>query len=156
MRDGNGPRGLDILARYRGSLLAELFRSLAALDARQAAARSMAGAAPAVPELAGAKTKRTPKKVLKNKNLTFQQRGDWRWRDVATGRRAGLRATPGTTPPRTPFPLSRIRHARHGCGAAAGTPRRARGSRVAVLMRASAASEETRSPRAILVRTKLL
>ena len=36
MRDGNGPRGLDILARYRGLLLAELFRSLAALDAAPA------------------------------------------------------------------------------------------------------------------------
>jgi len=58
MRDGNGPRALDILARYRGALLAELFRSLAALEARPAPARSLPGAGPAVPELAGAKTKR--------------------------------------------------------------------------------------------------
>jgi hypothetical protein len=66
MRDGNGPRGLDILARYRGSLLAELFRSLAALDARAAPAQSTP-AAPAGPELAGAKTKRTPKRQLKTR-----------------------------------------------------------------------------------------
>jgi hypothetical protein len=65
MRDGNGPRGLDILARYRGSLLAELFRSLAALDARAAPAQSTPGAAPAGPELAGAKTKRIQKRSLK-------------------------------------------------------------------------------------------
>jgi hypothetical protein len=36
MRDGNGPRALETLLRYRGSVLAELFRSLAALKLPQA------------------------------------------------------------------------------------------------------------------------
>jgi len=35
IRDGNGPRSLDTLARYRGSVLAELFRALGALKALQ-------------------------------------------------------------------------------------------------------------------------
>ena len=64
MRDGNGPRGLDLLGRYRGSLFAELFRSLAALDARQAPARSTAAAAPRAPELSAAKTERIQKRRL--------------------------------------------------------------------------------------------
>jgi hypothetical protein len=49
------PRAFDILAHYRGSVLAELFRSLAALEARQA--RNQSAGAPGVPELSGAKTK---------------------------------------------------------------------------------------------------
>ena len=36
MRDGHGPRALDTLVRYRGAVLAELFRSLGALKALQA------------------------------------------------------------------------------------------------------------------------
>ena len=68
MRDGNGPRALDIVARYRGSVLAELFRSLAALEARQAGAQSGSGAARARLSLTGAKTKRiretTPRQRL--------------------------------------------------------------------------------------------
>jgi hypothetical protein len=32
VRDGNGPRALETLVRYRGGVLAELFRSLAALE----------------------------------------------------------------------------------------------------------------------------
>jgi hypothetical protein len=39
MRDGNGPRTLETLVRYRGSVLAELFRALAALKLLQAQAR---------------------------------------------------------------------------------------------------------------------
>jgi hypothetical protein len=35
IRDGNGPRALDTLVRYRGSVLGELFRALAALKALQ-------------------------------------------------------------------------------------------------------------------------
>jgi hypothetical protein len=40
MRDGNGPRALETLVRYRGAVLAELFRSLGALQALQAEARA--------------------------------------------------------------------------------------------------------------------
>jgi hypothetical protein len=39
VRDGNGPRALETLVRYRGSVLAELFRTLAALKLLQADAR---------------------------------------------------------------------------------------------------------------------
>jgi len=35
IRDGNGPRALDTLMRYRGSVLAELFRALGALKMLQ-------------------------------------------------------------------------------------------------------------------------
>jgi hypothetical protein len=41
MRDGNGPRALDTLVRYRGSVLAELFRAFAALRLLQADAREL-------------------------------------------------------------------------------------------------------------------
>ena len=36
IRDSNGPRAFEVLVRYRGSLLAELFRALGALKALQA------------------------------------------------------------------------------------------------------------------------
>jgi hypothetical protein len=36
VRDGNGPRALETLVRYRGSVLAELFRGLGALKVLQA------------------------------------------------------------------------------------------------------------------------
>ena len=39
IRDGNGPRALETLVRYRGSVLAELFRALAALKLLQAESR---------------------------------------------------------------------------------------------------------------------
>ncbi len=39
MRDGNGPRALETLVRYPGSVLAELFPALAALKLLQAGAR---------------------------------------------------------------------------------------------------------------------
>ncbi len=39
MRDGNGPRALETLVRYRGSVLAELFRALGALRLLQREAR---------------------------------------------------------------------------------------------------------------------
>ena len=38
IRDGNGPRALDTLMRYRGSIRADLYRALAALKALQAEA----------------------------------------------------------------------------------------------------------------------
>jgi hypothetical protein len=41
IRDGNGPRALETLVRYRGAVLAELFRALAALKALQADAREV-------------------------------------------------------------------------------------------------------------------
>ena len=41
IRDGNGPRALETLVRYRGSVLAELFRALAALKALRADAREL-------------------------------------------------------------------------------------------------------------------
>ena len=41
IRDGNGPRALETLVRYRGSVLAELFRALAAFKALQADAREL-------------------------------------------------------------------------------------------------------------------
>jgi hypothetical protein len=44
IRDGHGPRTLETLVRYRGSVLAELFRSLAALKALQAGADAITGA----------------------------------------------------------------------------------------------------------------
>jgi hypothetical protein len=46
MRDGNGPRALDTLVRYRGSVHAELFRALAALRLLQAEARELPENAP--------------------------------------------------------------------------------------------------------------
>jgi hypothetical protein len=58
MRDGNGPRALDTLVRYRGGGLAELFRSLAALQALRAQAREVPDAAPALLEFTGPRTKR--------------------------------------------------------------------------------------------------
>jgi hypothetical protein len=67
MRDGNGPRGLELLARYRASLFAELFRSLATLEARHGPARSAPAVDAAAPELTGAKTKRIPKRRLRSR-----------------------------------------------------------------------------------------
>jgi hypothetical protein len=58
MRDGNGPRALETLVRYRGSVLAELFGPLAALEARQTQAQSVTGGGPALLELTCVKTKR--------------------------------------------------------------------------------------------------
>jgi hypothetical protein len=57
MRDGNGPRALDMMVRYRGAVLAELFRSLAALEALRAQPRAVPGAAPLL-ESSSARTKR--------------------------------------------------------------------------------------------------
>jgi hypothetical protein len=55
MRDGYGPRVMTTLVRYRGSVLAELFRSLAALQALRTQVRDVTNAAPAVLELTGPK-----------------------------------------------------------------------------------------------------
>jgi hypothetical protein len=57
MRDGNGPRALDTMVRYRGAVLAELFRSLAVLEALRAQPRAVPGAAPLL-ESTSARTKR--------------------------------------------------------------------------------------------------
>ena len=43
IRDGNGPRALDTLMRYRGSIRADLYRALAALKALQAEAAAGSG-----------------------------------------------------------------------------------------------------------------
>ena len=56
MRDGNGPRALDTMVRYRGAVLAELFRSLAALEALRAQARGIPGA-PSLLKSSSARTK---------------------------------------------------------------------------------------------------
>jgi hypothetical protein len=57
MRDGNGPRALDTMVRYRGAVLAELFRSLAALEALRVQPRAVPGAATLL-EPSSARTKR--------------------------------------------------------------------------------------------------
>jgi hypothetical protein len=44
VRDGNGPRAFETLVRYRGSVLAELFRALGALKVLQAEAAGLAAA----------------------------------------------------------------------------------------------------------------
>jgi len=61
IRDGHGPRTLETLVRYRGSVLAELFRALAALKALQAQARAIPQAAPALLELAGTNNQTNPR-----------------------------------------------------------------------------------------------
>jgi hypothetical protein len=65
MRDGNSPRALDILVRYRGAVPAELFRSLAALEERQAQDQNLASAGPAPHNLPCARTKRIRKGKIK-------------------------------------------------------------------------------------------
>jgi hypothetical protein len=70
MRDGNGPRVLDTLVRYRGSVLAELFRALTALRLLQAQARTFPenappDTAPALLPPPRATTKRTRKAAAK-------------------------------------------------------------------------------------------
>ena len=60
VRDCHGPRALDTLVRYRGSVLAELFRSLAAIEALRAQTRAAAAAPPPLLELTGPRTKRIP------------------------------------------------------------------------------------------------
>ena len=79
MRDGNGPRALDTLVRYRGSVLTELFRALAALKLLQAQARELPESAPpdAAPALLPpprATTKRTREGAAKQ-SLGFPARG---------------------------------------------------------------------------------
>jgi hypothetical protein len=58
VRDGNGPRALETLVRYRGSVLAELFRGLGALKALQAQSQD-AGAGLALLPSPAPKTKQT-------------------------------------------------------------------------------------------------
>jgi hypothetical protein len=79
MRDGNGPRALETLVRYRGSVLAELFRALAALRLLQADARAfpenaLPDPAPALLPPPRATTKRTRKAAAKQ-SLGFQAGG---------------------------------------------------------------------------------
>ncbi len=59
VQDNYGPRALATLLRYRGSVLAELFRSLAALKRLQAEARQPSGRGRAGRGLAPAVTERT-------------------------------------------------------------------------------------------------
>ena len=59
VQDNYGPRALATLLRYRGSVLAELFRSLAALKRLQAEARQPSGLGRARRGLAPAVTERT-------------------------------------------------------------------------------------------------
>jgi hypothetical protein len=70
MRDGKGPRALETLVRYRGSVHAELFRALAALRLLQADARAFPenappDAAPALLPPPRATTKRTRESASK-------------------------------------------------------------------------------------------
>ena len=58
IRDGNGPRALETLVRYRGSMLAELLRALGALKALQADGQD-AAATQAALSLPAPKTKQT-------------------------------------------------------------------------------------------------
>jgi hypothetical protein len=79
MRDGNGPRALETLVRYRGSVLAELFRALAALKLLQAETREFPesdppDAAPALLPPARATTKRTREATAKQ-SFGFRARG---------------------------------------------------------------------------------
>jgi hypothetical protein len=55
MRDGHGPRALQTLVRYRGSVLAELLRSMDALQALRSRTRHVPEAAPALLGLPGSK-----------------------------------------------------------------------------------------------------
>jgi hypothetical protein len=65
-RDNYGPRALATLVRYRGSVLAELFRSLAALKLLQGEACSLSGTGRAIRELPAALgTERTRETALK-------------------------------------------------------------------------------------------
>jgi hypothetical protein len=78
MRDGNGPRALETLVRYRGSVLAELFRALAALKLLQAEVCEVpAGVAPdgapVIPPPPRATTKRTREATAKQ-SLSFRTR----------------------------------------------------------------------------------
>jgi hypothetical protein len=75
MRDGHGPRALETLVRYRGSVLAELFRTLAALKLLQAEACEVPesdapDAAPTILPPPGAPTKRTREDIAKQ-SLSF-------------------------------------------------------------------------------------
>jgi hypothetical protein len=56
VRDGHGPRALETLLRYRGSVLAEMFRSIGALQAQADAAADTVLLAPPTTR---AETKRT-------------------------------------------------------------------------------------------------
>jgi hypothetical protein len=74
MRDGNGPRALETLVRYRGSVLAELFRALAALEALRNQARDLWDAAPALLEATPPKPHEFEKQS-RNNDLGFAQLG---------------------------------------------------------------------------------
>jgi hypothetical protein len=59
IRDSNGPRAFEVLVRYRGALLAELFRALGALKALQAQDRLPLGPRAAALPLPVSETKQT-------------------------------------------------------------------------------------------------
>jgi hypothetical protein len=68
IRDNHGPRALATLVRYRGSVLAELFRSLAALKMLQAEAPGRRAAGSTLPT-APAGTPNEPEKARQNSIL---------------------------------------------------------------------------------------
>jgi hypothetical protein len=72
MRDGNGPRALQTLVRYRGAVLAELFRGLGALKLLQAERQNDHAAGPpdgclAVLPATIPETKRTRESTIKQR-----------------------------------------------------------------------------------------
>jgi hypothetical protein len=85
IRDGNGPRAFETLLRYRGALLAELLRSLKALNALQAEtakARMLEAKAASAPEA-------DPTPVL-----VFPSKRTWQADPAPAGSRAPRSARP--------------------------------------------------------------
>jgi hypothetical protein len=77
IRDGNGPRALETLVRYRGSVLAELFRSLGALKALQAEAQDVPASARRCSHRPSQKPDE-PEKARQNNALDFGPSVEWR------------------------------------------------------------------------------
>ena len=69
MRDGHGPRALQTLIRYRGSVLAELFRALAALETLRAQRRATKTQLAKL--RAGRRKPNKPEKARQSNNLGF-------------------------------------------------------------------------------------
>ena len=105
-----GPRTLETLVRYRGSVLAELFRALAALKLLQAQSRELPesdppDAGPALLPPPRATTKRTRKSTLPSKLRLAPQSGSrsmttwWReGRPMTAPQRVATRPSSTTTP----------------------------------------------------------
>ena len=69
MRDGHGPRALQTLIRYGESVLAELFRALAALETLRAQSRATKTRSPRFAQGVGKPNK--PEKARQSNNLGF-------------------------------------------------------------------------------------